>query len=66
MSKQHEQASFSTIEIQTIGESFEDDFGVKNTIPKEHPKACCCCAGSAAVILPKSEKSQLFFKWGDD
>ena len=55
MSKHHEQSSFSTTEIQTIAETFEDDFGMKSAIPKEHPKACCCCSGSAAVILPESE-----------
>ena len=55
MSHQHEQSSFSTIEIQSIAQSLEDDFGMKNAIPKEHPKACCCCTGSAAVILPEAE-----------
>jgi len=46
MSNQREQSSFSTVEIQTIKESFEDDLERKNAIPKEHPKACCCCAGA--------------------
>ena len=50
-----DEVSFSTTETQTITESFEEDFGMKNSIPKEHPKACCCCFGSAAVILPETE-----------
>lgn len=55
MSKQHESLSFSTTEVQSIAQSLDDNFGMNNAIPKEHPKACCCCTGSAAVILPKSE-----------
>lgn len=55
MSNQHDHSSFSTTEIQTIAEAFEDDFGMKHAMPKEHPKACCCCSGSAAVILPEAK-----------
>jgi len=55
MSEQRPQASFSATELQTIAESFEDNFGIHTPIPKEHPQACCCCIGSAAVILPKAE-----------
>ena len=55
MSNQREQSSFSTTQVQSIAQSLDDNLGMQNAIPKEHPKACCCCVGSAAVILPKSE-----------
>ena len=55
MAQVNEQSSFSTAEIQSIANSFDEGFGQQGSFPKEHPKACCCCAGSAAVVLPESE-----------
>ncbi len=55
MKNAHEQYSFSTSEIQSIANSFEEELGQQGSYPKEHPKACCCCIGSAAVVLPEME-----------
>jgi len=55
MENTQEQSSFYTNEIQSIANSFDENFNNQGSFPKEHPKSCCCCVGSAAVVLPKSE-----------
>ena len=54
MSTQREPLNFTTIEIQSIDNTFEDNSGVNTGSPKEHPKACCCCF-SADEISPKAD-----------
>ena len=54
MSKSQEKLSFTSTEFQTMNNFFENNQGIDNNGPKEHPKACCCCA-SPDEMYPKAE-----------
>jgi hypothetical protein len=53
---QNSELKFTTVEIQTIGDSLEDGSRLNNeNYPKEHPMACCCCACCAVVDMPTKD-----------